>query len=137
VDWDGYVRRVARDLAAFAFDNDPRPTYSHQSNLADDRILLTVMSATLRRIRSAVSAELLQPTLSEAGEQIRRADAWRAAVADGSVRAVVDARGITFRATRDLLAPVTGTEGARAYGGERSGWVRLPAGRTVSLRRAG
>ncbi len=52
--------------------NDPRTTYAHQSNLAGERVLLTLLETTLDRYRELVEAPLVQPTLTESAQDLLR-----------------------------------------------------------------
>ncbi|TMQ89717.1 hypothetical protein ETD83_38710 [Actinomadura soli] len=119
--------------------NDPRPHYAHQSNLAEDRILYPLLDRVLSQYWSAFAANtpLVNAPTSALGDEIRRQDAWSAAIKDGAmdkgdVTAYVQDGTVTVRARSGLEVPVTAPEGTRqgadgapfgqAYAGERSAY---------------
>ena len=55
--FDDYIVPKQVTIAlGFATANDPRPSYSHVSNLADDRLLLPMVTAILSTYRSTFAA---------------------------------------------------------------------------------
>lgn len=124
-------------------NNDPRPYYAHQGNLAEDRILLTMMDGILTRYRSLVAdnAPFVNPRMSAAGLELQRQNAWRAAVAGGQVTGYVQDKAVHIEAPASVAVPVTAITGTKrgttvfgdAYAGLRSAWTTPAAGGTVDL----
>ncbi|GBP99411.1 hypothetical protein SSP531S_08060 [Streptomyces spongiicola] len=69
--------------------NDPRPHFIHQSNLAEDRIAYPVLDGILGRYAElyADDTPLVNPRMSEVGEELRERAAWDGAVKAGLVTA--------------------------------------------------
>ncbi|MCP2257889.1 hypothetical protein LX15_001575 [Streptoalloteichus tenebrarius] len=139
------VRTALRHMLA----NDPRPHYVHQSNLAEERILYPVLEGVLKGYRDvyAANAPVVNPRLSEAGRQLQRQAAWRAAVERGDVEAYQRGAVITVRGPAGIEVPLTVPEGSRVgsatgaafgepYGGERSAFTRLATGALTVVRPA-
>jgi hypothetical protein len=129
---------------------DPRPHYAHQSNVTEDRILYPVLDAVLSGYRSlfAANTPLLNPRMSESGDQLLMQQKWRggadrtveAYLLDGVVR-------ITNRGTSQTV-PVTVPAGTRvlgllglpggqfgqAYAGTQSAWQSLGSNQQLVLR---
>ena len=124
-------------------NNDPRPYYAHQGNLAEDRILLTMMDSILTRYRSLVAdnAPFVNPRMSAAGLELQRQNAWRAAVASGSVSGYVQDKTVHIEVPASVAVPVTTVTGTKrgtavfgdAYAGLRSAWTAPAANGTVDL----
>jgi hypothetical protein len=122
--------------------NDPRPYYAHQGNLAEDRILLTMMDSILTRYRSLVAdnAPFVNPRMGAAGLELQRQNAWRAAVANGTVSGYVQDKAVHIEAPASVTVPVTTITGTKrgtavfgdAYAGLRSAWTATTGG-TVDL----
>lgn len=155
--YDTYIVPIeARIAFGHVVGNDPRPHYAHQSNLAEDRILYPVLDAVLARYRAlyAGNTPLVNPTMSAAAEQLRRADAWRTALASGGVEAFLSGGRVTVvnRTGARLHVPVTAPEGTEVvtvnllgllevsgpygeqYGGVRSAWTSVASGGRLLLR---
>ncbi|HYN96588.1 MAG TPA: hypothetical protein VES42_22320 [Pilimelia sp.] len=153
---DYIVPIEARIALSHVVASDPRPHYAHQSNIAEDRILYPVLDQVLTRYRElfAANTPLVNPRMAAVAEELRRADAWRAAVAAGRVEAYLTGRRVTIvnRSTAALHVPasapagtdvvtlsllgielVTGPYGA-AYGTGRSAWTSVGAGARLLLR---
>jgi hypothetical protein len=123
-------------------NNDPRPYYVHQSNLAEDRLLLTMMDGILTRYRSllADNAPFVNPRMSAAGLELHRQKAWRAAVADGTASGYLQDKTVHIDAPASVAVPITATTGTtlgtaafgEAYAGLRSAWTTATDG-TVTL----
>ncbi|AEV81247.1 hypothetical protein ACWT_0235 [Actinoplanes sp. SE50] len=123
--------------------NDPRPYYVHQANLAEDRILLTMMDSILTRYRSLIAdnAPFVNPRMSAAGLELQRQNAWRAAVAGGKVSGYLQDKTVHIDAPASLAAPITAITGTRrgtttfgeAYAGNRSAWTIPAVNGTVDL----
>ncbi|GGM56202.1 hypothetical protein GCM10012275_29130 [Longimycelium tulufanense] len=116
--------------------NDPRPHYTHQSNLAEERLLYPFLDSVLQEYRDvfAGNAPLVNPRHGEAGQMLLRQARWRAALTNGS-EIVAYQRGnlVTVRGPDGLEVPVTVPEGSwltspvakvfgDGYAGERSGY---------------
>ncbi len=151
ITWDQYVDREAAIMLGHMLTNDVRPHYVHQANLAEDRVLYDVLDKALARYRGAVSAPLVQPTLTDAGRALARQAAWRNALANGQVTASITGSVVTVTSTVQLDVPATAGTGSTVttkvkrngkskatpfgeqYGGSRSAWTTLGAGNTLTL----
>ena len=127
IGWDEYLDVLSRQIFEFVIDNDPRILYVHQSNLAEDRLLLVVLDEVLARYRATVHSPVVQPTLSESGQALVRQQEWAAAIEQDAFDAYVQDGKLVVEARRDLAVPLTGA-GRETYGDERSGWVTVEAG---------
>jgi hypothetical protein len=128
VDWPGYLRIESTRLLQLLLDNDPRPLYAHQSNLAEDRLLLSLIGEIVRRARRIDDRDLVQLSLKQAGEEIRRRAAWAAAWRRGDVSAELATNGVVVQSRVDLHVPLTGVAGT-----DRLGWIRVRAGESRTL----
>lgn len=140
--------REGRKMLEHAVGNDPRPHYAHQANLAGERLLYPIVDIALAEYRAtyADNAPLLNPSMTESGEELVRQRNW---LADRDlVDATVSGQLVTLRngADRDIKVPLTLPEGARVvtagrvgdpfgepYAGARSAWVTVPAGSETVL----
>ena len=147
--WGEYVTTETRVMFRHLTDNDPRPHFFHQSNLADYNpalpdtdpaqggILYPVIDALVDRYEAA---------FDRAGDAARAAhlDArsprrWRAR-RPGPRRArarstawLQDGRVyVRNGGASAVTVPLTGTTAGELYGGQRSGWVTLAAGAEAS-----
>ncbi|MFG1604860.1 hypothetical protein [Actinoplanes sp. NPDC049265] len=119
-------------------NNDPRPYYAHQGNLAEDRILLTMMDSVLTRYRSLIAdnAPFVNPRMGAAGLELQRQNAWRAAVANGTVSGYLQDKAVHIEAPASVAVPVTAVTGTKrgtavfgdAYAGLRSAWTATTNG---------
>lgn len=119
--WPQYVDVEASIMLPHLLINDARPHYFHQSNLAEQGILYTVVDEVLDRYETYFNVALVQPKFSESGRIIQRADAWAsnqdlitAYLFNGSL--VIENQG-----TAPIDVPVTG-DGGDTYGGVTSEW---------------
>ncbi len=143
----GYiVPTEARIALSHITANDPRPTYVHQSNLTQDRILYPALNAILGRYRAefAANAPLVSQTIVAEGQTLQQQAAWSAVVAAGRVSGYIKGGKITVSAPGGLFVPVTapngtknpgvlgGSLGATAYGesyaNELSSYKQSPTG---------
>jgi hypothetical protein len=125
--------------------NDPRPHFFHQSNLADYNpalpetdprqggILYPVIGGLLARYEGAfdrAKAPLLQPTQTQIGQILAQQSAWATTRAGGKLTAWLQDGRVFVRndGAAAVDVPLTGTTAGDAYGGQRSGWVSVPAG---------
>ncbi|TDD26937.1 hypothetical protein E1287_35595 [Actinomadura sp. KC06] len=123
--YESYIVPAETRIAlAHTLANDPRPHYAHQSNLAEERILYPVLERVLSQYWSAFAANtpLINAPMSALGDELRRQDAWRAAVNAGAmdkgdVTAYVQDGTVTVKAPAGLEVPVTAPEGTRDAGG--------------------
>jgi hypothetical protein len=137
--------------------NDPRPGYSHQSNLAHDQLILQVLGEVIQTYKSwfANNAPLVTPTQAAAGGELGRQRSWQAAVKAGTVQASVQDGTVTVTTTANVEVPLTLAGGSttttvagsgknakpttvafgQSYAGSQSAWtlVRRGTSLTVSL----
>lgn len=118
--------------------NDPRPHYAHQSNLAEDRILLPVIEGVLKEYRRLFNANapIVNPTMAEAGSELKNRASWLASrarveayVQDGEIH-------LSLRSGAATSVPVTvAAQGdvLEAYSGTHSGWQEVASGREVTI----
>lgn len=118
-------------------NNDPRPHYVHQSNLAEDRTLYPVLNQVLDTYRTlyAPSAPIVNQSMKDTGVEFQRRAAWNAAVAANQVTAYRIGKVVTVKAPSGVVAPVTAPTGTKkqlllgtadfgtAYAGSRSTWT--------------
>ncbi len=120
--WDQYVANEVAIMFRHVAMNDAYPHYAHVSNLAEDAVLLPVVDALLAKYRSLFTAAIVDPTLSDAGLQVKRQAAWQAALDAGQVSARLSKGKVSVSAPAGLDVPLTGTKKVDQYGAERSGW---------------
>ncbi|MFC4468292.1 hypothetical protein ACFPH6_27760 [Streptomyces xiangluensis] len=139
------VPQEARIALGHAVNNDPRPHYVHQSNLAEDRLLYPVLDKVLADYRAlfADNTPLENPRQSAIGTEFQRRADWQQAVADGDVTAYRVGDTVTVTAPSGTEIPVTAPEGTRKqlplgttefgtpYAGERSAWTTPEASQTA------
>lgn len=136
---------VAWDLT-YILSNDPRPYFAHASNLADDRLALTLMAAILSTYDTgfagsggfAANAPLVNQSLAQAGATLRNQQAWTAA--RSQVTAYLQDGLVTVTNPTNAAAPITvptgstvvsGTAALDPYAGELSTWAT--GNSTISL----
>ncbi|HEX4905838.1 MAG TPA: hypothetical protein VFU93_10325 [Acidimicrobiales bacterium] len=132
-DWDAFVEIQSELMFRHILDGDPRIHYAHQSNMTDDRTIYEPLEHMLERYRDLIVAPLLQPTLADSGEELRRFAVWSAAVADGAVEGWLEDGRVHVRSSVELEVPVTGADVGAVYAGERVAWVRVAAGGELVL----
>jgi hypothetical protein len=139
---DVIVPDSARQALRYVLSNDPRPTYAHVSNLAEDRLLYPMLDAILGRYRSLFSADapIVNQTMTEASATLDAQYAWNTALAQDQAEAYVVGGELHIAVTGSYQGPVPLTVPAgatppaggdafgEAYGGERSAWVAVPPG---------
>lgn len=137
----GYLNYIVPAEATTALrhvlNNDPRPHYVHQSNLAEDRTLYPVLNQVLDTYRTlyAPSAPIVNQSMKDTGVELQRRAAWDAAIANNQVTAYRIGKDITVKAPAGVVAPVTAPTGTKkqlvlgtadfgtAYAGTRSTWT--------------
>ena len=129
-------------------DNDPRPHYIHQSNLADYNpalpethpdqggIAYPVFGGLVDRYETAfdrASAPLVQLTHTQIGQTLAQQNAW---AANRSVTAWLQDGRVHVKNAGTIAAdvPLTGTTAGAAYGGQKAGWITLAPGAEQVLR---
>ena len=124
----------------FILSNDPRPFYSHTSNLTDDRLAYDLLDAILGKYRTVFTADapLVNLTLTDAATQLDRQTRW-AATGASSVTGYVQNGQITISNPAGVAVPFTAPTGTtvsgtvlQPYGGEVSGWL-APGSTTGTL----
>jgi hypothetical protein len=140
-----------------AMSNDPRPGYSHQSNLAGDQLILQLLGNVLSTYRSYYTnnAPVVTPTQAAAGAELGRQKAWRAAVQGNRVQASVKDGVVTVTATENLDIPLTLPSGSmlpattttngrkttttpaaaygQSYAQSQSAWTQVKRGTTFTV----
>ncbi|CAM5416733.1 hypothetical protein SAVIM338S_02246 [Streptomyces avidinii] len=137
----GYLNYIvpaeARTAMRHVLNNDPRPHYVHQSNLAEDRTLYPVLNQVLDTYRTlyAPSAPIVNQSMKDTGVELQRRAAWNAAIAANQVTAYRIGKDVTVKAPSGVVAPVTVPTGTKkqlllgtadfgtAYAGSRSTWT--------------
>jgi hypothetical protein len=138
--WPDVVAVEAARIFTIVMSNDPRPHYFHQSNLAagdaaqDGRLFYALLDAVLARYQRYVKPDvpLLQPTLGETGELLRRRSAWSAALQVDAVTGYVEGPRVTIinRTDHAIDVPVSVTQLDTADG-MTAGWTRVTPGTTI------
>ena len=145
--WPDVLAAEAARIFTTVMSNDPRPHYFHQSNLAagdaaqaasDGRLFYALLDAVLARYRRYVKPDepLLQPTLGETGELLRKRMAWGAALQVDAVTGYVEGPRVTIvnRTDRAIEVPVSLT-GVDCATDEMTGWTRVVPGRDAPPRK--
>jgi hypothetical protein len=127
--WAQYVDSEASIMFRHVMGNDPRPHFAHQSNLAGDGVLYTVVDDLLRRYRQYFSPPLVQLTHKEIGQTIAQQSAWTQNA--GRVNAYLQDGLVHVTTNTTMQVPITGTPQGDLYGGERSGWFTVAAGQEL------
>ncbi len=98
--------------------NDPRPTYVHQSNLTQDRLLYPALSSILSTYRAefAGNAPIVSTLLATSGQILQQQAAWKAAVAAGTVSGYVQSGKVVVSAPAGLYVPFTAPNGTQNPG---------------------
>ncbi|MCX5201681.1 hypothetical protein OG897_09485 [Streptomyces sp. NBC_00237] len=131
------VPQEARTALGHVVNNDPRPHYVHQSNLAEERLLYPVLNKTLADYRAlfADNAPVVNPRQKDVGVEYTRRAAWDKAVAGNKVTAYRIGDTVTVQTPSGVLAPISAPEGTKkqlllgtaafgtTYAGGRSAWT--------------
>ncbi|KOU59964.1 hypothetical protein ADK57_31650 [Streptomyces sp. MMG1533] len=136
--YDEYIVPLeARTALGHVVNNDPRPHYAHQSNLAEDRTLYPVMDKVLAGYAALFADNTPVQNLAQSaiGTELQRRAAWQTAVAGGQVTAYRIGGKVTVTAPSGTSVPVTAPEGTTKqlplgttafgtpYAGQRSAWT--------------
>jgi hypothetical protein len=137
--WTSFIvpGQVQIVLAAL-LNNDPRPFFMHQSNLAGQRLGYSVMDGVLDAYHAVYgpSAPILNLPMSGDGAALRNQQEWTQAMRAGTVTAYVQGNTVTITGPPGTLVPATAPAGTRvgsagwgsfgsSYAGELSGYTRL------------
>jgi hypothetical protein len=137
--WTSFIvpGQVQIVLAAL-LNNDPRPFFMHQSNLAGQRLGYSVMDGVLNAYRAVYGpgAPILNLPMSGAGAAMRNQQEWAQAMRAGTITAYVQGRTLTITGPPGTLVPATAPAGTSvgsagwgtfggSYAGELSGYTRL------------
>ncbi len=125
-------------VLAAVLNNDPRPFFMHQSNLAGQRLGYPVMDGVLNAYRAVYgpSAPIVNLPMSGAGAALRNQDLWAQAMGAGTISASVLGNTLTITGPPGTLVPATVPAGTKVgsadwgnfgspYAGELSGYTRL------------
>jgi hypothetical protein len=125
-------------VLAALLNNDPRPFFMHQSNLAGQRLGYPVMDGVLNDYHAVYgpSAPILNLPMSGDGAALRNQQEWTQAMRAGTVTAYVQGNTVTITGPPGTLVPATAPAGTRvgsagwgsfgsSYAGELSGYTRL------------
>jgi hypothetical protein len=125
-------------VLAAVMDNDPRPFFMHQSNLAGQRLGYPIMDGVLNAYRAVYgpSAPILNLPMSGDGAALRSQQEWVKAMRAGTISAYVQGNTLTITGPPGTLVPATVPAGTRvgsadwgtfgsSYAGELSGYTRL------------
>ena len=143
--WTDYVTSENNIMFRHLTGNDPRPLFMHQSNLADYNaalpetdpnqggILYPVIDGLLARYEAGFdrsSTPLVQLTSSQIAAALAQQSTWAANVAAGKVSAWLQdgALHVKNASGAAMDVPLTGTTVGDLYGGQKSGWISVPAG---------
>jgi hypothetical protein len=148
--WPDVLAVEADRIFTAVMSNDPRPHYFHQSNLAtgdtaqaasEGRLLYPLLDAVLARYRRYVKPlePLVQPTLGETGELLRKRMAWSAALGADAVTGYIEGPRVRFvnRSDHPIEVPVSLTGADCAADGMAVGWTRVLPGETILHESAG
>ncbi|MEA2320151.1 MAG: hypothetical protein QOD81_1 [Solirubrobacteraceae bacterium] len=130
--WAQYMDSEVGIMFRHLMLNDSRPHFAHQSNLAADGILYTILDELLRRYRLYFSPGLVQLTHTEIGQQIQRQAKWAQDLAAGRATAWLQDGQVHVTTTDTIDVPITGTPEGALYGGERSGWFTVSPGQPLT-----
>jgi hypothetical protein len=142
--WADVLAAESARIFTTVMSNDPRPHYFHQSNLAaadaaqaptDGRLFYALLDAVLASYRRYVKPDepLLQPTLGETGELLRRRMAWSAALHDDAVAGYIEGSRVRIanRTDHPIDVPVHVAGVDDAAEAMTAGWTRVLPGETI------
>ena len=125
---DVIVPQEAQIDMTHILNNDPRPHYVHQSNLAEDRLLYPMLEKILGDYRAwfADNTPLVNPTMTEAGRELTRAAAWN--TVKNTTTAYVVGNVVKIESAKTIDVPLTlpaGSTFGTAYSGVKSAWLNV------------
>jgi hypothetical protein len=147
VSWQAYVDSETRIMLRHLVDNDPRPHYFHQTNIAQADLsrpasdttvggtLYAIIDTLLARYDAGVDrakAPLVQLTPTQIAATLVRQRAWAgqtrvtAWLQDGRVH-------VSNAGSAPADVPLTGTTAGDPYDGQRSGWTTVAPGASVEF----
>ncbi|MEU3961344.1 hypothetical protein AB0F42_16195 [Streptomyces buecherae] len=133
-----YIVPLEADIGlAHVTNNDPRPHFLHQSNLAEDRIAYPVLDRILRDYAAlfADNTPLVNSRTRDIGTELRQRAAWKSALDSGKASAyrIGNTVTVTTPAGTDVAATLPAGSEQRTeegsvpfgspYAGLRSGWA--------------
>jgi hypothetical protein len=147
------VNSVVAGMFQNMMNNDPRPSYVHQTNLmgqppvgpattgtppntsdtTGDGLLYSVLNPLLAEYGQyfTSTAPFEQLTLGAIANLLAEQSAWKAALGSGQVSGYIEGNKITTQNSGSVVVnvPLTGVPGVGSvYGGIQSGWTSIPAG---------
>jgi IPT/TIG domain/Immunoglobulin I-set domain len=147
------VNSVVSGMFQNMMNNDPRPSYVHQTNImgqppagpattgtppdtpdtTGDGLLYSVLNPLLAEYHQYfnASAPYEQLTLAAIGNLLAEQAAWKSALSAGQVSGYIEGNQVTIEnsGTSALDIPLTGVAGVgSSYGGIQSGWTSMPTG---------
>jgi hypothetical protein len=137
--YDGYIVPLDTDITLrHMLGNDPRPHYVHQSNLAEERILLPLMNSILGRYRSMFNstAPTVHMTETQASYVLTQQAAWATGMnqvdaytlgSDVYVNKGAYTGAVPVTTPNGTKVGTTGAAFGEAYAGDLSAWVTMPA----------
>lgn len=144
--WDQYILPMeARIALSHVVDNDARPHYAHQGNLAEDGILYPVLDKTLTAYRDlfATNAPIVNPSMRAAGQQLLDQSKWTTDQAGISAKITAGKLVVTNNTLATVRVPLTAPTGTlygsgaafgESYAGQLSTWRAVGALSTVTLK---
>jgi hypothetical protein len=106
-------------------NSEARPSYAHQSNLAEDGVLYPVLDEVLRRYRLYFKPDAVQLPLAQIGRTLQRQSAWSSALAAGQVGGYLQGGAVHVSTPTTMQVPITGAPDGELYGGDRSSWYTV------------
>lgn len=137
--YDEILADQSQMLTTFMIRGESDPWMFHQPNLVfydkAHSLLTDLLDATLARYAALYNLPVLSPSMEEVGKAMQA----KAAVRDANARAYRATDGsIVVTASAAATVPITGlaTAGAEVYGGQPTTYVKVAAGKTVTVKPA-
>ncbi|WP_432564490.1 Agd3-related carbohydrate deacetylase [Kineococcus sp. SYSU DK003] len=142
---EDFVDAEAAIVLRHVLTNDPRPLFAHQSNLAQDRILLTFLGHVLDLLREhlADGVEVVNESMDDLARELHRRARWQHARCARQVSAVLSGDVLELSTTSEVEVPLTVPVGSHctdraepvgtSYAGSCSGWIALRAGQVLQI----
>jgi hypothetical protein len=140
--WAEYLGSETRIMFGHLVGNDPRPHYFHQTNIAESSPTATTDATNVGGTLYAVidtlvgryeqifdrgSMPLLQLTQKQVADTLVQQDTWAANRSQVSAWMLDGVLHVANNGASPVDVPMTGTTEGSVYGGQRSGWVTIPA----------